>query len=26
MVSPELVKNCAKMEAGIKEKCAEIKR
>lgn len=26
MVSPELVKNCVGMEAGLKEKCAEIKR
>ena len=26
MVTPDLVKNCAKMEQGIKDKCAEIKR
>ena len=26
MATPELVKNAAKMENGIKEKCAEIKR
>ena len=26
MVTPELAKNAAKMENGIKEKCAEIKR